>query len=237
MGKNGAMAGASQAALRAAAARPKLIAEKGGKSKDREWQAESDSDNDELEDDTSISSSSSSVIVRKQHASDKHALMSAQLQDEQISTKTVQASIDKQKKVNAEKGRELAEHSNRHPSADHHATDSEHHVIVHLHSQDFPFICASISSSSSSVFVRKRNTSDKHTLMSAQQQEEQLLPKTVQPSIDKQIKVTAEKGRDLAAHCTRYPFADHHATDSEHHVIEHLYSPEFPFIYTSICIQ
>ncbi len=72
------------------------------------------------------------------------ALMSAQLQDQQISTKTVQSSIDKQKKVIAEKGRELAEHRNRHPSADYHATDSEHHVLVHLHSLDFPFICASI---------------------------------------------------------------------------------------------
>ena len=143
--KQGALAGASKAAARAADARPKLIAEKGGKSKGRERQAESYSDNDELEDDA--------------------------------------------------------------------------------------------SSSLSSVIVRKGHTSDKHTLMSAQQQEEQLLPKTVQPSIDKQIKVTAEKGRDLAAHRTRYPFADHHATDSEHHVIEHLYSPEFPFIYASICIH
>jgi hypothetical protein len=70
--------------------------------------------------------------------------MSAQLQDEQISTKTIQASIDKQKKVNAEKGIDFAEHSNRYPSADYHATDSEHSVIVHLHSLDFPFICASI---------------------------------------------------------------------------------------------
>jgi hypothetical protein len=152
--KHGALAGASKAAAREAAARPERIAEKGGKSKARErqaQQAESDSDNDELED----------------------------------------------------------------------SEDDD----------------ASMSSSTSSVIVRKQNTSDKHTLMSAQQQEEQLLPKTVQPSIDKQIKVTAEKGRDLAAHCTRYPFADHHATDSEHHVIEHLYSPEFPFIYASICIH
>jgi hypothetical protein len=73
-----------------------------------------------------------------------HALVSAQLQDEQTATKTIQASIDKQKKVNAEKERELAEHRNRYPSADYHSTDSEHHAIVHLHSLDFPFICASI---------------------------------------------------------------------------------------------
>jgi hypothetical protein len=70
--------------------------------------------------------------------------MSAQLQDEQTSTRTIQASIDKQKKVNAEKGRELAEHRKRYPSADHHSTDSEHHAIVYVHSLDFPFICASI---------------------------------------------------------------------------------------------
>ena len=122
--------------------RPKLIAEKGGKIKGRERQAESDSDNDELEDDAS--SSSSSVIVRKGHTSDKHTLMSAQQQEEQLLPKTVQASIDKQKKVTAEKGRDLAKHSTRYPSADHHATVLEHHVIVHLHSPDFPFICASI---------------------------------------------------------------------------------------------
>ncbi len=140
MGKSGAMAGASQAALRAAAARPKLIAEKGGKSKARERQAESDSDNDELEDDASISSSSSSVIVRKQNTSDKHTLMSAQQQEEQLLPKTVQPSIDKQKKVTAQKGRDLAAHHTRYPSADHHATDSEHHVIVHLYSPEFPFI-------------------------------------------------------------------------------------------------
>jgi hypothetical protein len=146
MAKTGVMGAAKRAASKAAAnaaARPGTIAEKGGKSRGRE-RAESDSDNegrDQWEDDAS--SSSSSVIVRKQHASDKHALMSAQLQDEQISTKTVQASIDKEKKVNAEKGRELAEHSNSYPSADYHATDSKHHVIVHLHSLDFPFICAS----------------------------------------------------------------------------------------------
>jgi hypothetical protein len=141
MGKNGAMAGASQAALRAAAAnavRPKLIAEKGGKSKGRERQAESDSDNDELEDDAS--SSSSSVIVRKGHTSDKHTLMSAQQQEEQLLPKTVQPSIDKQKKVTAQKGRDLAVHRTSYPSADHHATDSEHHVIVHLYSPEFPFI-------------------------------------------------------------------------------------------------
>ena len=77
MGKSGAMAGASHAALRAAAARPKLIAEKGGKSKGRERQAESDSDNDELEDDASSSSSdgSSSVIVRKGQTSDRTELV------------------------------------------------------------------------------------------------------------------------------------------------------------------
>jgi hypothetical protein len=148
MAKTGAMAGASHAASRAAAAnavRPKLIAEKGGKSRGRERQAEFDSDNegrDELEDDAS--SSSSSVIVRKQHASGKHALMSAQQQEEQLLPKTVQPSIDKQKKVTAQKGRDLAAHHTRYPSADHHATDSEHHVIVHWHSPDFPFICASI---------------------------------------------------------------------------------------------
>jgi hypothetical protein len=131
MAKTGVMGAAKKAASKAAAnaaARPRTIAEKGGKRRGRE-RAESDPDNegrDELEDDAS--SSSSSVIVRKQHASDKHALMSAQLQDERISTKTIQASIDKQKKVlvNAEKGRELAEHRNLYPSADYHATDSEH---------------------------------------------------------------------------------------------------------------
>jgi hypothetical protein len=144
--KNGALAGASKAASRAAAARPQLIAEKGGKSKAREQQAESDSDNDELEadDDASISSSTSSVIVRKRNTSDKHTLMSAQQQEEQLLPKTVQPSIDKQKKVIAQKGRDLAAHCTRYPSADHHATDSEHHVIVHLHSPGFPFICASI---------------------------------------------------------------------------------------------
>ncbi len=148
MGKNGAMAGASQAASRAAAAnaaRPKVIAEKGGKSRGRELQAESDFDNegrDELEVDAS--SASSSVIVRKLHTSDKHTLMSAQQQEEQLLPKTLQQSIDKQKKVTAQKGRDLAEHRTRYPSADHHATDSEHHVIVHLYSPEFPFICASI---------------------------------------------------------------------------------------------
>jgi hypothetical protein len=148
MARNGAMVGASQAASRVAAANAvpsKTIAEKGGKKKDTALQAESDSDNegpDELEDDAS--SSSSFVIVRKLHPSDKHTLMSAQQQEEQLLLKTIQPSIDKQKKVTAEKGRDLAEHSTRYPSADHHATDSEHHVIVHLYSQDFPFICASI---------------------------------------------------------------------------------------------
>ncbi len=144
MGKNGAMAGASKAAVRAAAARPKLIAEKGGKSKARERHAESDSDNDELEDDASISSSSCSVIVRKRNTSDKHILMSAQQQEEQLLPKTVQPSIDKQIKVTTDKGRDLAAHCTRYASADHHATDSEHHVIEHLHSPEFPFICASI---------------------------------------------------------------------------------------------
>jgi hypothetical protein len=97
MARNGATGAASKAAANAAA-RPKTIAEKGGKSRGRE-RVGSDSDNeerDELEDDAS--SSSSSVIARKQHASDKHALMSAQLQDEQTSTKAIQASIYKQKR-------------------------------------------------------------------------------------------------------------------------------------------
>ena len=147
MAKTGVMGAAKRAASKAAAnaaVRPGTIAEKGRKSRGRE-QAESDSDNegrDELEDDAS--SSSSSVIVRKLHTSDKHTLMSAQQQEEQLLPKTVQPSIDKQKKVTAQKGRDLAEHHTRYPSADHHATDSDHHVIVHLHSLDFPFICASI---------------------------------------------------------------------------------------------
>ncbi len=141
------MGAAAKAASRAAAtpaSRPKTIAEKGGRSRGLE-QVGSDSDDDELDEmEDDASSSSSSVIAREQDASDKHALMSAELQDEQTSTKTIQASLDKQKKVNTEKGRELAEHSKRYPSADYHSTDSRHHVIVHLHSMDSPFICASI---------------------------------------------------------------------------------------------
>jgi hypothetical protein len=78
--------------------RPKTIAEKCGKGRVRETVG-SDSDNDELDEfEDGASSSLSSVIARKQHASDKHALMAAQPQDEQTLTKTIQASIDKQKR-------------------------------------------------------------------------------------------------------------------------------------------
>ena len=73
MAKPGVMASATKAASRAAAnaaARPKTIAEKGGKNRGRD-RVGSDSDDEGLDElDDAASSSSSSAVVRKQHASD-----------------------------------------------------------------------------------------------------------------------------------------------------------------------
>ncbi len=52
--------------------------------------------------------------------------------------KTIQVRIDKQKKINTENGRELAEHHHCYPSADYRSTDSKHNVNGHLYSLDFP---------------------------------------------------------------------------------------------------